>query len=304
MFATPSLLGLLLAGAGVGLLLLPRGYAFRYLAFILFIPLLFPAHAQPKNGEAYMTLLDVGQGLSAVIRTRQHTLVFDSGPRLGRQFDTGAAVVVPYLREQGISRIDILLISHGDNDHIGGADSILSLLPVAQVISSVPERLRRYAPQRCETGMHWVWDAVDIRVIYPQAGDYASDLSENNLSCVLQVRTQSRSFLLTGDIETPAEERLVARYAEALHSDVLIVPHHGSKTSSSAAFLAKVAPRSAIFPVGWHNRYHFPHAQVLERYQQAGIQVHTTANQGAITIESTSGEIHGFRDEHRQFWEP
>lgn len=303
-FATPSLLGLLLASVGVGLLILPRGYAFRYLAFVLFIPLLFPLHAKPMNGEAYVTLLDVGQGLSAVIRTRQHTLVFDSGPRLGQQFDTGAAVVVPYLREQGISRIDILLISHGDNDHIGGADSILSLLPVTQVISSVPERLSRYAPQRCETGMQWVWDEVDIRVVYPEAGDYASGLSENNLSCVLQVRTQSRSFLLTGDIETPAEERLVARYAEALHSDVLLVPHHGSKTSSSAAFIANVAPHSAIFPVGWHNRYHFPHAQVLARYQQAGIEVQTTADRGAITIESETGDIHGFRDEHRQFWEP
>ena len=270
---------------------------------VLFIPLLWPQHDTPQTGEAYVTVLDVGQGLATIVRTRSHTLVFDTGPKLGPQFDTGAAVIVPYLREQGISKIDMLLISHGDNDHIGGADSIMSLVPVEQLISSVPERLSRYTPQRCDASMHWVWDEVDIRVLYPQRSDYSSGLSENNLSCVLQVRTQHQSFLLTGDIETPAEQRLIARYARELHSDVLLVPHHGSKTSSSPGFIASVQPHIAVFPVGWRNRYHFPNPHVLRRYQQAGIRLFSTASSGAITFDSQTGNITAFRDEIVHFWD-
>ena len=301
--ASPTLLGLLLAGTGTGLLLLPRSFAARHVALVMFIPLLWPLHVAPDTGEAYVTVLDVGQGLSAIVRTQQHTLVFDTGPKLGAQFDTGAAVVVPYLRAQGISKIDTLLISHGDNDHIGGTESILSFLPVHELITSVPERLSRHAPRRCDTSMHWVWDGVDIRVIYPQPGDYTAGLSENNLSCVLQVRTQHQTFLLTGDIETPAEQRLIARYAQKLRSHVLLVPHHGSKTSSSPDFIAAVQPDFAIFPVGWRNRYHFPNQAVLARYQQAGIRVFSTASSGAITIDSHTGAIDEFRAAVAQFWD-
>ena len=117
------------------------------------------------------------------------------------------------------------------------------------------------------------------------------------------MRTKSQTFLLTGDIEISAEQRLIARYSKDLHSDVLLVPHHGSKTSSSSAFITAVQPRIAIFPVGWRNRYHFPNQGVLQRYQQAGIDLYSTARSGAITIESATGEIHQFRDEVVQFWE-
>jgi competence protein ComEC len=303
-FSTPSLLIVIVAGIGSLLLFLPRAFKIRSLAMICIIPILFPAHSMPANGEVKVTLLDVGQGLATVIQTRHHAMVFDSGPRFNRYFDTGRAVVLPFLREEGISQLDMLLISHSDNDHIGGAESILAAMPVKTVLSSVPHKLSEYHASRCERGQHWQWDGVQFEVLHPDKNDYATgNYSENNLSCVLKIIAEGRSFLLTADIENEAELLLLSRYSKRLASDVLVVPHHGSKTSSSVPFINTVNPDIVIIPVGWHNRYHFPHKSILRRYTQRNNRVLTTSEQGAISINSEKREISSFRSQIRHYWE-
>jgi len=299
-FSTPGLITLVFACAGLLLLLLPAAFRIRVLAVLCLLPLLFPYHARPPVGEAAISLLDVGQGLAMVVQTKQHALVFDTGPRFSQHFDTGRAVVLPFLNEKGIRKLDTLMISHGDNDHIGGADSLLSALQVNTVITSVPDKLKGDA-SRCERGQVWHWDKVKFEVLHPAAADYLSGLSENNLSCVLKITTNQHSFLLTGDIETEAETLLIEREADKLVSHFLIAPHHGSKTSSSSAFISSVKPQTILIPAGWRNRYRFPHQSVLTIYANHGSEVLTTAERGAITIQSETAEISSFNDQSEPF---
>ena len=302
-FSTPGLLVLLLACAGFLLLLLPSVFRVRPLAIICCVPLFFPYHSVPAQGEVNVTVLDVGQGLATVVQTQHHALVFDTGPRFSKRFDTGRAVVLPFLNEKGIRNLDVLLISHADNDHIGGAESILSAIPVNSVMTSIPDRLFRHAATRCERGQRWYWDKVKFEILHPDASDYATGLSENNLSCVLKITTNSRTFLLTGDIEREAESLLVERYGDDLVSQFLVAPHHGSKTSSSRKFISTVKPQTIIIPVGWRNRYRFPHQSVLDTYARQKSEVLTTAEQGAITIATESAEIRSFRDQSHHYWD-
>ena len=269
------------AVAGVLLLLAPRGFPGRHLSPLLFLPLVFVAVEKPKPGEVWLTLLDVGQGLAAVIQTAEHSLVFDTGARYSDYSDMGDSVVLPFLREQGIARVDSLVISHGDNDHSGGADSILAELPVDKVISSVPEWAAREHGAYCRGGHSWQWDAVTFKVLSPPERGF---LGENDNSCVIQVITAGQHLLLTGDIEHAAETWLVHEYGDNLASDVLLAPHHGSKTSSGLALLERVNPKLILIPAGYQNRFGFPHRQVTERYRQLGIPWLNTAEQGAISL--------------------
>jgi competence protein ComEC len=302
-FATPGWLTLILAGAGFLLLLLPRILKTRILALLCIMPLLFPFHTLPEKGEAEVTVLDVGQGLAVVVQTAQHSMVYDAGPRFSQYFDTGRAVVIPYLNDKGIRQVDTLLISHGDNDHIGGAKSVLEALQIEVVVTSVPEKFSFSKTKRCQRGQTWSWDTVKIEVLHPDILDYVNGYSENNLSCVIKITTRSQSFLLTGDIEVEAETLLLERYADYLRSDTLIAPHHGSNSSSSSQFLAVVRPRRVIVPAGWRNRYRFPHGDVLERYARHSIEVLITAQQGAITMHSGSEKTSSFREQNRYYWE-
>lgn len=296
----PPLWTLFPALPGVLWLLAPRGVPARWLGLALLLPALASQVERPAPGEFLITLLDVGQGLAAVVETRHKTLVFDTGPKFGPGFDMGGAVIEPYLRQRGITGIDTLIVSHGDNDHIGGAESLGALLPIHTAYSSVPGRLRGLPARACHAGQKWQWDGVEFAMLGPVA---VLD-KENDNSCVLRVGGPHGSALLTGDIERTAESTLVAHHGAGLRSDVLIAPHHGSKTSSSAEFLAAVRPREVWIPAGFLNRFGFPHGGVLERYRGIGAEALSTADAGAISLwlgRQSRRESH--RQEHARYWQ-
>lgn len=296
--SAPSWWALLVGFVGVALLLAPRGWPSRWVGAVWLLPLFFMRPPAPVLGEVWFTLLDVGQGLAAVVRTQTHALVFDTGPRLGT-FDTGAAVVEPYLRAVGVRRVDTLIISHGDNDHIGGAESILRALPVGETLSSIPEKLP--TAKLCQSGQAWNWDGVDFIIMNPTA---TASSRANNDSCVLQIRSRYGNVLLPADIEAKAERQLVERWGILLRSDVLVAPHHGSKTSSTPVFIEAVAPRYVLFPVGYRNRYRHPNAAVVQRYADRGVLMHDTPASGALEfrLNVTGLEATAYRERHRRYW--
>jgi competence protein ComEC len=300
----PSLWALLPAFPGLALLLVPRGIPGRWLGVLLLLPVYLDQPEMPGPGEVRMTLLDVGQGLATVIQTQRHTLVYDAGPRFSEAFDTGAAVVVPFLRTRGIHSIDTLVVSHGDNDHIGGVASLLSAYEAGRVISSVPGKLPQVAAEHCRRGQQWEWDGVIFRVLHPET---VSGQPGNNTSCVLKIDVHSgQGILLTGDIEREAESGLLREQADALPASVLVVPHHGSNTSSSPEFVAQVEPEVALFPAGYLNRYRFPKQDVVDRYESRGTTWYQTGLSGAITVRLGGGsrdpEISLYREQARRYW--
>lgn len=278
--ASPPLWTLVFAVLGTALLLAPKGIPSRCLGLVLLVPALTARPPLPEEGRFRLTLLDLGQGLGVVVETHGHLLVFDAGPQFSQSFDAGEAVVEPYLRQQGASRIHRLVISHGDNDHIGGAASLLRLYPVDAILSSVPHRLPGAEP--CQAGQAWVWDGVRFEMLSPAK----PSRSDNDDSCVLKISTVGYSALLTGDMEKAVEMDLLGRYGQGLASELLIAPHHGSNTSSSAPFLAAVHPAYVLIALGHLNRYQFPHPEVLRRYAEIDAQVFDSAHHGAITVES------------------
>lgn len=287
-FPQPGAYALLCGALGVGLILAPRGFPGRVLGVFLLLPLFFPRSEKLEYGEAQMTLLDVGQGLSVVLQTAQHAILYDTGARFAEQSDMGASVVLPYLLHQGINKIDDLIISHGDNDHSGGAVAVLAALPVDRLFSSVAEFAEGQGRQYCRAGQQWEWDGVVFTMLSP--ADKAFE-KENDNSCVLKMSTSHWSALLTGDIEHLAESELLKTDAEKLASDVLIAPHHGSKTSSSPEFLRSVAPKVVLIPAGKLNRFGFPHRQVLARYRILNAPWYIQGEQGAIRVTHKAGEL-------------
>lgn len=296
--ATSSVVAVCLALLGVVLLLMPRGLPGRWLGLVLCLPLLLPASSGLPPGAVRLTVLDVGQGLAVAIRTRHHTALFDTGPAYRGGFDAGRSVVVPFLRWSHVSRVDRLIVSHSDRDHRGGLAAVLRQMPVGRLQDADYE-------DPCRAGEHWAWDGVDFRILHP--ADRARWHSDNNESCVLRVRTGNHAALLTADIEAPAEHALVTRVGSGLHATVLIVPHHGSNTSSTPAFIAAVNPRWALISSGYHNQWGFPKADVVKRYREAGARVETTARRGALTVRLTPDKIlppKGWRVGHRRIWTP
>lgn len=290
---------ILIALLGIIVLLAPRGLPTRSLGLFLLLPALTYSPERPAQGDYWFTLLDVGQGLASVVQTQSHALVFDSGPKFG-EFDTGEAVVVPFLRQQGIRQLDILLISHGDNDHIGGADSILTALPVATRLINPPELLE--GSSACLAGQHWLWDGVMFEILYPGANAQGSS---NDLSCVLKITGRGGSTLLTGDIERRAEFSLLRQQPEKLAADILVVPHHGSQTSSSEAFIDAVNPRYALFATGYLNRFQFPAKTVAERYAARDITTFNTADSGALLFKIEADQsirLKRWRQHARRLW--
>ncbi len=287
------------AAVGVLWLLAPRGWPVRWIGAVWLLPMVLIRPAVPQVGEVWLTLLDVGQGLSAVVRTHEHTLIYDTGARFSARFDAGRAAVLPYLRASGVSNVDMLIISHGDNDHIGGANSILAGMPVGNVLSSVPERL----PQAhyCRVGQGWRWDGVEFSIISPGHDGAARG---NNGCCVLLVSSSYGNILLPGDIEARAEKMLVERFSEKLSAKVLVVPHHGSKTSSTPAFINQINPAVALIPVGYRNPYHHPNKQVLKRYIASKAAIYDSASAGAIEVllRGRGMEVSGYRQSARRYW--
>jgi competence protein ComEC len=292
---------------GAALLVLPWPWRARALALPLLVPLLWPVRELPAPGAFDLLALDVGQGTSVLVRTHTHLLVFDAGPQYSRESDAGQRVLLPLLRARGEPRIDTLVLSHRDLDHVGGALAVLKALPVGEVLSSLEadHPLLAFAPHatRCAAGQSWQWDGVRFDVLRPLAGDYERALKSNAMSCVLRIAGTERSALLTGDIERDQEAVLVAEAPAALRSDVLIVPHHGSRTSSTAAFLDAVQPRAAVFQAGYRNRFGHPAPDVLERYRARGIEIHTSPDCGAWRWEARAApEGVCQRDAVRRYW--
>lgn len=293
------------AVVGVIWLLAPHGVPARWVGGIWLLPLALVRPDGIPMGEAHFALLDVGQGLAAVVQTRGHVLVFDAGPRFSSGFNTGEAAVAPYLRTRGAGHIDLLVVSHADNDHRGGVTGLVSQIPAHRIISSVPERLAPLAAEPCRAGMRWEWDGVWFEILNPDTMVTRGGRQANNRSCVLRVEAGGESVLLSGDIEEAAERALVRRGA-ALAADVLVVPHHGSRTSSSEAFLTAVAPQLALFPVGYRNRYGFPKPEVVARYRRRGVRLLDTARHGAIEIHLGGGggigRVETYRQRATRYW--
>ncbi len=297
----------IVAMTGAVWLLLPRGFPARWIGAFAFLPMLLILPASPPEGVLRLTVLDVGQGLAVVAQTQHHALLFDTGPAFGPSADSGNRVIVPYLRAAGIKRLDRMIISHDDLDHSGGALSVMQAVPVAEVLSSLPDLdplvLLSPLEQRCRAGQQWLWDGVRFDMLHP---DVAGDaLKTNDRSCVIKITTAGGSVLIPADIERRVERALLAQSADLLKSDVLIAPHHGSKTSSSIEFVQAVAPRAVIYPVGYRNRFGHPHADVVARYQQLGSAAYRSDDGGAISVELQQGKplvISRYRDRYVRYW--
>ncbi|TAN66127.1 MAG: DNA internalization-related competence protein ComEC/Rec2 [Methylobacter sp.] len=298
--APPSYWALLFAVPGILLLLAPVGIPARRLSLLMFLPLVFTDAKQPEIGDINMTLLDVGQGLSAVVQTTHHLLVYDTGAKFSEQSDMGRSVLLPFLHSHGTSKIDSLIISHGDNDHIGGSASLMHDLPTEKLLTSVPQLLSGYGPIACIAGQSWLWDGVQFTMIAPQL----AFVSENNNSCVLKIQSAHGTVLLTGDIEAAAESWLVESYGDALKADVLVAPHHGSKTSSTSVFLQAVQPDYVLIPAGYRNQFGHPHKDVLARYRQVNAKYLSSADSGAITVKVKNNTllVQGMRETESKYW--
>jgi competence protein ComEC len=287
----PHLWETLLALAGVAWLLLPRGFPWRAGGAALMLPALALPAPAPIPGEAWVTTLDVGQGLAVLVRTANRALLYDAGPAFGAEADSGERIVAPYLRAAGIARLDALVLTHNDTDHTGGALSLLEGMEVDRVLSSLPQSHPLLAlapsPQRCRRGMAWEWDGVRFEMLHPAGGLAAR--RRNDESCVLRVSAGGVSMLLTGDIERGGEIELLR--TAALRADALLVPHHGSRTSSTGEFLAAVRPRFAVAAAGYRNRFGHPHEEVLGRYSARGIELLRTDRDGALTVRLAPATI-------------
>ena len=300
--ALPSYWLLLFAVPGIVLLLAPKGIPARWLSLVMFLPLVFTTDAKkPATGDIDMTLLDVGQGLSVIVQTTHHVLVYDTGAKFSGESDMGQSVLLPFLRAQGISKIDSLIISHGDNDHIGGAASLIRGMPVEKVLTSVPQQLSAYAPIECVAGQAWSWDEVKFTMLAPQQPAFSSD---NDNSCVLKIQSVHGAVLLTGDIEAAAESRLVETYGAALKAEVLVAPHHGSNTSSTVEFLQSIQPEYVLIPAGYKNQFGHPHKAVIARYRQVNAHWLNNADSGAIfvNVKNKALAVQGMREQESKYW--
>jgi len=300
----PSPLVFVLALAGALWWLMPAGLPGRWLAIFLCLPLIWPRADQIPVGQAQINVLDVGQGLAVVIRTHDHTLLYDTGPYYSNVADAGDRVIVPYLRAIGIDKLDGMIVTHRDTDHSGGAMSVLESMPVDWVADAPDTRFAGLMPgvrqKTCVAGRDWVWDGVRFEFLHPTADRRSKDQATNHQSCVLRVSVGGKSMLLTSDIETADEASLLA--AGLSHSEVLLVPHHGSGTSSSPAFLDAVQPEVAVIPVGYRNRYRHPKPSVLASYEERKIKVLRTDADGMVQVTLPSLATTAYRQTHRRYW--
>ncbi len=292
--------------AGAALLVTPLPWRARALALPLMLPLAAPPVERPGEGAMQVTVADVGQGSAILVRTRGHALLHDTGAQYTPDSDAGSRVLVPLLRALGVQRLDLLMLSHRDSDHVGGAAAVMAALPVSALSSSIEAShvlLAARAHRRCEAGQSWQWDGVRFDVLHPHGDEYQRrDPRPNTLSCVLAVTdAQGRRLLLTGDLEAEQEARLVREQPAALRSTLLLVPHHGSKTSSTPAFIEAVAPQVALVQAGYRNRFGHPAPEVERRYGERGIALLRSDRCGAWTWASAQVPTCQ-REAARRYW--
>ncbi|MEK2602214.1 DNA internalization-related competence protein ComEC/Rec2 [Burkholderia arboris] len=303
---------LALACVGVVWALMPRGWPLRWAAPLTWLPLVAPAPDTPPPGGFRLTVLDVGQGASVLVETARRTLLFDAGPG-AESTHAGTRIVAPMLRARGIATIDSLVLSHADADHAGGAPAVYAAADVRQLLAGIPSNSRLWRDAAaagvadrlpCAAGQRWRWDGVVFTMLWPPCG--RSTGSSNGQSCVLRIDAGGTSALLTGDVDARGERQLVGTARDALAAQILVVPHHGSRTSSVEPFLDSVGPRVAVFPVGYRNRFGHPHRSVLARYEARGIPLPRTDRDGAIRFDVAPADggfaFVRYRDEQRRYW--
>lgn len=295
---------------GVLWILLPRGFPSRWLGIIFLLPMFLVQPDKPDNGSVRVTIFDVGQGLAVSAQTSNHALLYDTGPGFSSESNSGNRILLPALRGMGIAQLDTLILTHNDSDHTGGALSLLQAMPVAHVLSSLPDDspLLQHASvkSRCYDGDSWNWDGVKFEILHPSSASYEDERTKNNdRGCVLRISTAENSILLAADIEKKSEEKLLDLHKDKLAATVLVVPHHGSKTSSTPDFVAAVQPRYAIFTTGYRNRFDHPKAEVVERYRAIGSELLRSDRDGAImlTMNANTLQIESYRNTHRRYWQ-
>jgi competence protein ComEC len=299
------------ASAVVGAILLAMRlpWAVRAMGAAMVLPVLLWQPPRPASGQFELLAADIGQGNAVLVRTATRSLLYDTGPRFSRESDAGQRTLVPLLRALG-EKLDTVLLSHRDSDHTGGAAAILAMQPQAALLSSLEDGHEllslRPSPQRCAAGQAWRWDGVDFEILHPQAADYEVPNKSNAMSCVLRISNGRQTALLVGDIEAAQEAQLVLAHASAaaaLQADLLLMPHHGSKTSSTEAFLDAVKPRIALGQSGYRNRFNHPAPEVAQRYAQRNIQIVTSPRCGAATWRSAEPQaVACQRAQGRRYW--
>ncbi len=299
------------ATVGAMCLAMPWPGVVRAFGLSLMAPALLWRVPAPEPQQVEVWFPDIGQGHAVLVRTARHALLFDTGPRYSRETDAGQRVVLPMLRAWGL-RLDALVLSHSDSDHIGGAAAVLQMNPHTPWWGSLPAShpLHRWRPgQPCQAGVGWEWDGVRFDFLHPFAAQHSERLKPNTISCVLRVAAQGGVVLLSGDIEAAQEKALIAAHTQkggdamGLRADVLLVPHHGSNTSSTAEFLAAVAPRWAWVQAGYRNRFGHPTAEVMARYQAQGISVVESVRCGAgMWSSAQADQVHCERQAHARYW--
>jgi competence protein ComEC len=308
----------------------PSGFPSRWLGLLLMLPMFLALPAAPPAGVLRLTVFDVGQGLSVFIQTHSHALLYDAGPAFSGEMDSGNRIIIPALRARGITHLDGMILTHNDMDHIGGARSVIQSIPVEWLSSSFdPMPLLHIASssmatgggaqsaqvtnlsltsmemRRCMDGQHWDWDGIQFEILHPSAQSYLQHgISDNDRGCVLRISNGGNRILLSADIESDSERRLLQLHRDILQAALLVVPHHGSTTSSSTEFVHAVHPRYAIFTVGYRNRFGHPRAEVVQRYRAIGSRSFRSDEDGALSIDIDRDNfgIAPYRKEHRRYW--
>jgi competence protein ComEC len=307
----PPVWTVLAAALGILWLLLPRGFPARWLGAAGFVPMFLVLPPQPAQGDLWLSVLDVGQGLAVVVQTQNHALLYDTGPRYTADADSGSRIVVPYLRAAGIRRLDGLIVTHDDSDHSGGAASVLDAVPVGWLASSLPAdsailpHARKSLP--CFAGQSWEWDGVRFEMLHPVWESHADQRPRKNArGCTLKITSPYGSVLLPADIERESEAEILARTPDALAATLLVAPHHGSKTSSTEAFIRQVNPSIVIFTAGYRNSFGHPKPEVVERYRTRGSRLYRSDIDGAVLLRFAKEEgvkLQTWRQERRRYWQ-
>jgi len=282
--------------------ILPPGWPGRRLALIAVIALVLHEPARPDHGCVAVDVLDIGQGLAVVLQTHAHTVAFDTGPAFKGGGNAAETVILPYLASRGISHVDKLIVSHSDLDHSGGVSAILARIDVAELLVGEPLGGQEQLQAFCNAGDEWEYDGIGFSFIYPPLDGFRDG---NDASCVLRVKAGDYQLLITGDIEQPAEQQLV-RDGLLGGVDAVVIPHHGSRTSSTAPFVSALTPDLAIVSAGFGNRWGFPKEEVVARWVGVGARVLQTSTSGAIGIRLCEGsgieEVTEYRNERRRIW--
>jgi competence protein ComEC len=273
----------------------PRPLPLRWVGSLLLLPLLTGTREARAPAEMRVMVMDVGQGLAVLVQTAQHALLYDAGPAFGTR-DAGNSIVLPVLHELGVRDLDVVVVSHADADHAGGAAAVLQEFPGARLVANAPGGLSARSFARCIAGLGWSWDGFEFRIVAPQEREHAR-LSDNDSSCVVLIRGPATGVLLPGDIGESRESELVSR-GVIPPVDLVLAPHHGSRSSSGSTLVSATRPRLVVMSAGYRNRWNFPAAEVSERWMRAGACILTTANTGALLIEFRRGA--GPHIRHRQ----